>query len=352
MKEFRLETVDKAVPSVSILIPAYNAEATIAQTIESALGQSWRNKEVIVVDDGSTDGTLSVAERFGASQVQVVTQPNAGAAAARNKAFSLSRGEYIQWLDADDLLSPDKIAHQMEAVDAANNRKTLFSCPWAYFRYRPARAKFSPTALWCDLDPVEWMTRKWEGNLHMQPATWLVSRELTEAAGPWDSRMLVDDDGEYFCRVISASAGIRFVPQSKVYYRISATSGVSYIGRSRQKIEAQFLSMKLQIGYLRGREDSDRIRAACVTYLQTWLWTFHPNRPDIVEEAKQMAESLGGSLSLPKLSWKYAWIGTVFGFAAAKSADLRYNGMKSAVLRIWDKLMCVFERSSSVCGYE
>src|SRR5882724_4223522 len=96
-------------PLVSILIPAYNAERWIAETIRSALKQTWRNKEIIVVDDGSTDGTLAIARRFEPKGVRAVTQPNQGAEAARNTASSLSRGDYIQWLDADDLLSRDKV---------------------------------------------------------------------------------------------------------------------------------------------------------------------------------------------------------------------------------------------------
>ena len=177
----------------------------------------------------------------------------------------------------------------------------------------------------------------------MQTATWLVSRELTEAAGAWDTRLLGDDDGEYFFRVVNASNGIRFVPKSRVYYRITPTSRLSYIGRSDKKMEAQFLGMKLQIGFLRAREDSDRARAACVTYLQTWLPVFYPNRPDLVQEAQHLAASLGGRLSLPKVSWKYAWIEKLFGFAAAKHTQLSYNRGKSFALRAWDKMMYSFD---------
>ncbi len=335
-------------PLVSILIPAYNAEDWIGAAIASALGQTWPQKEIIVVDDGSIDETLAVVRQLESNEVRVVTQPNQGAAAARNKAFSLSRGDYIQWLDADDLLSPDKVAHQMQAAGQARDGWTLFSSPWAFFRFRPAKAKFIPTPLWSDLASTEWLTRKWEGNWHMQTATWLVSRQLTEAAGPWDARLLGDDDGEYFSRVINASNGIQFVPQSRVYYRITPSSRLSYIGRSDKKMEAQFLSMKLQIGYLRAREDSDRVRAACVTYLQTWLPAFYPNRPDLVQEAQQLAASLGGRLSLPKASWKYAWIEKLFGFAAAKHAQLCYNRGKSSVLRAWDRIMYSLERRSGL----
>src|SRR2546425_6261438 len=103
-------------PLVSILIPAYNAEPWIADTIRSALAQTWPRKEIIVVDDGSRDQTLSIARQFASKNVSVVTQENQGASAARNRALALSQGKFIQWLDADDLIAPDKIAKQVEAL--------------------------------------------------------------------------------------------------------------------------------------------------------------------------------------------------------------------------------------------
>ena len=336
---------------VSILIPAYNAERWIASTIESAIAQTWPHKEIIVVDDGSTDRTLTVARQFESKGVRVVTQPNQGAAAARNKAFSLSHGDYIQWLDADDLLSTDKIAHQMRAAEHTPGRRILFSSGWGCFRSRPAKTRLIPTPLWSDLNPTEWLIRKWEGNWHMQTATWLVSRELTEAVGPWDTRLLGDDDGEYFSRVINASNAIRFVALSKVYYRITPSSRLSYIGRSDKKMEAQFLGMKLQLGYLRAREDSERARTACLKYLQTWLPSFYPDRSDLVEEAQQLAATLGGRLALPKASWKYAWIEKLFGFAAAKHAQLDDNQVKSFVLRAWDKIMYSFDCNGNLSSW-
>jgi len=142
-------------------------------------------------------------------------------------------------------------------------------------------------------------------NLYMQTASWLVSRELTEAAGPWDTRLLGDDDGEYFCRVLLASEGVRFVPEAKVYYRASGSSSLSYIGNSDRKRDAQWCSMKLHIGYLRSLEDSERSRAACVKFLQNWMVFFYPERLDIFEQAQAMAKELGGQVEVPRFSWKY-----------------------------------------------
>ncbi|MEY2608942.1 MAG: hypothetical protein QOH31_6839 [Verrucomicrobiota bacterium] len=333
-------------PLVSILIPAFNSEAWIADTIKSAIAQTWPRKEIIVIDDGSTDQTLAVARRFASKEIAVVTQKNQGAAAARNHALSLCQGDYIQWLDADDLLSPDKVAKQMEASEECQNTRTLFSSGWGYFAYRTDWAEFSPTSLWCDLSPAEWLLRKLRENLHMQTATWLTSRELTKAAGAWDVRLLGDDDGEYFCRVILASDGIRFVPGAKIFYRITPSTRLSHIGQSDKKKDAQLLSMQLHVKYIRSLEESERVRTACVTYLGNWMINFYPERPDIVQELERLAVSLGGRLEVPRLRWKYAWIKPLFGWGPAKYAQLVLPQLKANLLRSWEKIMYKFEKSS------
>ena len=325
-------------PLVSILIPAYNAERWIADTLKSALGQTWQSKEIIVVDDGSTDQTLSVARQFASSEVSVVTKSNEGAAATRNKAYSLCQGDYIQWLDADDLLAPEKIASQIQALDKCENR-TLFSGPYGKFYYRVHKARFSPSPLWCDLSPLDWLLRKMGENCHMQTATWLVSRELTQAAGPWDIRLLGDDDGEYFCRVKLASDGIKFIPEARSYYRVTDSKSLSYIGVSDRKLEAQFVSMQLHIRYLRSLEESERSRAACVRYLQKFMFDFWPERPDIVAQMKDLALALGGELTVAQSSWKYAWLQAAFGWGMAKRAQMMLPRCKHSLIRLWDKAM-------------
>lgn len=325
-------------PLVSILIPAYNAASWIADAIESAVGQTWPRREIIVLDDGSTDATAAIATRFASRGVAVFSQANAGAAAARNRLFSLSQGDYIQWLDADDLLAPDKIARQLALVESANlGPRVVLSGEWGRFLSRHDRAVFEPTVLWQDLTPVDWLRRKMEQNVYMQTGTWLVSREVSTAAGPWNTQLLGDDDGEYFCRVLKASDGVRFVGGAKLYYRMPGAGNLSYIGSSSAKMDAQYRSMELTIGYLRSMEDSDRTRAACVTYLQTWLFNFYPERPDIVARAQQLAADLGGTLNLPRRSWKYAWIDAAFGPQAAKGAQRALTHVKWSTLRWYDR---------------
>jgi PST family polysaccharide transporter len=333
-------------PLVSILIPAYNSQEWIADTLRSALGQTWPRKEIIVVDDGSTDQTLAIARKFESEGVRVITQKNQGAAVARNLAFSFSKGDYIQWLDADDLLAPDKIAKQMEALNGCPSKRLLLSSPWGIFMYRYYRAEFVPTPLWCDLSPFEWLLRKMGQNLYMQTASWLVSRELTEAAGRWDTRMLSDDDGEYFCRVLLASKGVRFVPEAKMYYRGPglAFRSLGYVGQSTRKLEALWLSMQLHIGYLRSLEESERVRAASLRYLQTCLIYFYPEKHDIVKQMEELASELGGQLGSPCLSWKYSWMKALFGWRLAKRGQELLLKLRWSSEKVWDKALFRLER--------
>lgn len=331
-------------PLVSILIPAFNAERWIAETLRSAIGQSWENKEIIVIDDGSTDRTLEIARRFESNAVCVRTQKNQGAAAARNAALRLSKGAYIQWLDADDLLAPGKIASQMNSPHRRHGTGVLLSAAWGPFLFRSHRTIFTPTSLWCDLSPAEWMLRKMEQNLYMQTATWLVSRELSNAAGDWNTSLLGDDDGEYFCRVLLASKSVGFVPEAKMHYRVPGSASLSYIGRSDRKMEAQWRSMQLHVAYMRSLDDSPRARAACVTYLQNWIIFFHPQRPDLVHEADALAKQLGGALREPEPGWKYAWLKRVFGSRAARHAQLVLPGLRWSAQRQLDWALFYFER--------
>ena len=101
---------------VSILIPCYNAERWVARAIESALGQTWPNKEVIVVDDGSTDDSLKVIRSFD-GQIRWETGANRGGNAARNRLLELARGDWVQYLDADDYLRSTKLERQLSCRD-------------------------------------------------------------------------------------------------------------------------------------------------------------------------------------------------------------------------------------------
>jgi glycosyltransferase involved in cell wall biosynthesis len=117
--------VNSTHPLISILIPCYNAERWIAHAIQSALAQTWPNKQIIVLDDGSTDGSLNVIRQY-EDHLQWETGPNKGGGTARNRLLELASGDWIQYLDADDYLLPDKIAHQMAFVASRPHSDVVF----------------------------------------------------------------------------------------------------------------------------------------------------------------------------------------------------------------------------------
>jgi glycosyltransferase involved in cell wall biosynthesis len=326
-------------PLVSILIPAHNAESTIAETLQSAIGQTWRRKEIIVIDDGSTDRTAAIARGFAGPNLQIVSTENRGLSAAVNLALSLSKGDFIQELDSDDILATDKIERQLRALRPGDGPKLLLSSPWAPFFHRTRGSRFVQSSLCEDLSPVEWLYRKLRDNAHMQNATWLISRELIEATGPWDNRLHYDQDGEYFARVLMSSEGSRFVPGTGVFYRASGMKRISFLGSSDKKKESLLLSMKLHIQYLRSLEDSERIHKACVRYMQNWLPNFYPERPDIIAELQRLAEQMNGHLEMPRLEWKYAWLEPICGLPVAKWAQQTLPDVKASCLRLCDKAL-------------
>lgn len=116
------DSVGMAMPLVSVVIPAHNAEKFLAETLRSARAQTYPNLEIVVVDDGSTDGTAAIVERHARddSRIRLIRQANAGVARARNCAIEEARGEFIAPLDADDLWHPDNIAMQVAALQAAS----------------------------------------------------------------------------------------------------------------------------------------------------------------------------------------------------------------------------------------
>jgi len=325
-------------PLVSIIIPAYNHDTWIAESIQSALAQTWPNKEIIVVNDGSTDRTAEIAQSF-VPKIKVVSTENRGLSAAVNTAYRHCHGDFIQELDADDLLLPDKIERQLKALREGDSNRTLLSSPWAPFYYRTNSVRFVKNSFWEDLTPVEWLLRKMSEGTHMQNATWLVSRDLAEAAGPWDESLQYDQDGEYFSRVLAASEGTRFVPGTGILYRITGPNRISYIGNSGAKKDSLFRSMKLHIQYLRSLEESERVRKACVTYMQIWYGMFYPSMMDIVVEMQKLAAELGGQLQEPQLRRKYMWMEPIVGHETAQRMQMALPQLKVQAIRQFDKLM-------------
>ena len=321
----------KMKPLVSIIIPAYNAQTWISQTIQSALSQTWPEKEIIVVDDGSTDRTLDTAKRFQSGNVRVISQENRGASSARNAGYHRSQGDFIQWLDADDVLAPEKIEKQIAFSLGRDGRGEIMTSPFGTFYRNTSKARFTPTGLWKDLDPVEWIVTKMGSNCWMYPGAWLVPRNIVETAGLWDERLSFDDDGEFYSRAVSHSRDVCFVEGAKSYYRIGNVGSLSK-SKNYKACRSLLLSLKSTIQRLLELEDSERTRQAGVNALNTWLHYFYPEKTDLLREIEELAQKLGGDLEPQDFGWKYEPVRRLFGYKAAKNAHFRYNEIKTSMI--------------------
>lgn len=248
-------------PLVSILIPCHNGAQWLAATLESALAQTHPRCELIVVDDGSTDESIAVASGFFPRGVELIRQGQQGAGAARNAALRCARGDYLQYLDADDLLHPEKIAQQVARLQTEPPGRVA-SGAWGSFAQHPTEATFRTEPVWVDAAPTDWLVLAWSGGGMMHPAAWLTPRAVALLAGPWDETLSLDDDGEYFCRVVLASSGVCFCEGARCYYRRHRAGSLSQAKSAAAWRSSHDVCCLVQTAIL-AREDSGRVRRAC-----------------------------------------------------------------------------------------
>jgi glycosyltransferase involved in cell wall biosynthesis len=325
-------------PLVSILIPSYNSEKWIKSTIQSALNQTYKNKEIIIVDDGSTDNTLKIAKQFESNCLKVISQKNQGASAARNKALSLSQGDFIQWLDSDDILAPDKIEIQLPNKSQNPQSRVLHSSAWGYFYYRLKKAKFLSNSLWQDLSPLSWLIKHMTEEIWMYPMAWLVSRELTEMAGGWDERLSLNDDSEYFFRIVAASELVEFHPQARSYHRLGILSSLSSM-RTEKHLESLNLCNNLCVDYLLNIENSEVTRNASRIFLQNFVAGIPLENSYIVKDTKIRIIELGGSIPLPSETRKFVFIKKILGLRIASLIKKWLWNMELLVRKEWDRFL-------------
>jgi glycosyltransferase involved in cell wall biosynthesis len=279
-------------PLVSILIPAFNAERWIGETLRSSLGQTWPRTEIVVVDDGSSDGTAAVVRTFG-RQVRLVQQPHRGCSAAHNEALRHATGDFIQRLDADDVLGPDKIALQMARL--SGDAGCVAVGEWARFYVRPEDATFVAARHSREGDPPAWLVRECAGGGPMlQPGLWLVPRPIADAAGPWDERLTLNNDFEYFVRVLLASREVRFTEGARLYYRSGNPSSLASL-RSPDAWQSQLLSLELGTAAIGRRRADARARRACADLFQQLAFDAYLEDDEVYRTAQARADAFGGS---------------------------------------------------------
>lgn len=304
-------------PLVSILIPCHNAAPFLRSTLDSAFAQTWPNCEVILVDDGSTDDSLSIARTYGTRGLQVIAQPNRGASAARNAALRAAHGDFIQFLDADDLLAPEKITRQLTRAEH-EPAGTVFTGRWGRFTDNPTQAWFKDdNPLFSDLAPRDYLRRYGSHDCMMHPATWLIPRAVVEAAGRWDERLSLNDDGEYFARVVAAAKRIAFCADALSFYR-SGLPGSLSAQRRRRHLESAHLALMLITSRMLTLEDTPEMRHAAADLCQRFAYEYYPGGPDLVRQALIRARELGGSTMRPLGGRGFRLLARLLGWKAAR----------------------------------
>jgi glycosyltransferase involved in cell wall biosynthesis len=313
-------------PRVSIIIPCRNGVRWLGEAIDSCLRQSWRNLQIIVVDNGSTDGSLDLAKRYDAHAVTVLACEPAGASAARNVGLKHADGDLIQFLDADDLLDADKIRRQVERLNAAP-AASLASGAWARFARDPSEAVFVPEPVWRDFAPEEFLIASWLGGGMMANFSWLTPRAVIARAGPWNETLSVNDDGEFFCRIALASSGIAFCADARGYYR---STGAPTLSRRRdgEALASAFSAVDLSCRHLLQRCNSAAAAKACATHYQRFAYDAYPQAAELVAQAEKRAAELGGSDLRAGGGPAFQMLARGMGWKLSKRAQLAWRTLR------------------------
>ncbi len=293
----------KSVPLVSIIIPVYNAEKYIRESVQSALNQTWLNKEIIIVDDGSTDGSLAIANKYNEEIIKVFSQENKGASAARNHGLKEAKGEYIQFLDADDLLGANKIESQMNRL--LNYPGYIGLCGTIHFQDGTDPFAYAIKHEWFSEgsdDPVDFLIKLYGGAMigpeyggMIQPNAWLTPRALINKAGLWDEMINLDDDGEFFCRIILAARGVKYTTEGINYYRKFNFQNSWSGQKSYEAYKSLLQTTQLKAKYLTAKTNDPRVKPVLSRLFWENAFSFYPYFTELSASAEKEARELAPS---------------------------------------------------------
>lgn len=208
-------------PKFSVVIPAYNAEATLRSTVVSVLAQTDQDFEIVIVDDGSSDGTLKAMLDLAVmdERTRIVSQPNLGVSSTRNYGASLAKGELIAFLDADDQWDREKLACHREMHD----RDPLLDASFAQVKFAPERKGELKQGRVCSSIPADYLDL---GDVLVENAVCTTSnlvirRDAFVDSGGFDQTMRYAEDQEFLARLIADGRLIRGICQPLVRYRMS-----------------------------------------------------------------------------------------------------------------------------------
>lgn len=270
---------------VSIIIPSFNSLNFLNEAIDSALNQTYKHIEIILIDDGSTDGTANQFKIWTEQGIKCVRQENSGASSARNHGLDLASGEYIQFLDADDVLHRDKIKRQVEEMKNIN--ADLSFVGWGNFKHDPKHShKFKFRDI--DFSKIEtgldiFRSFGIEG-WYIPTLSWLTKKELITKAGYWNPSFCPNDDGEFFSRVLFWSKNVKPVKDKLAYYRVSNANSLSKLNTAN-KIKASITSWEQITSLLKSKNDDSLMHypKKSFHYLYRGTSKKHPELSKVIE---------------------------------------------------------------------
>lgn len=274
------------IPLISIIIPIYNAAPYLAETVSCAMAQDWPNKEIILVDDGSTDDSFDIAQKFTSETVKLFKQENKGGSAARNYGLREAKGQFIQFLDADDLMPANKISIQMNIL--LKNADCIIGCNWVRFKNNLDEIfghKGPHDSLRKNLYPVHWLQKSHTMLLH----GWLTPITLIKKAGFWNESISQNDDGEYFYRVVAVAKKVLFTENTIVYYRSGTIGSVSSIN-NRKKFESEYLAALTFKNTLNSLGNNEANTIAIANKFKLLVYEMYPHHKDLIEQCKRQYE--------------------------------------------------------------
>ncbi|MDQ3280427.1 MAG: glycosyltransferase [Acidobacteriota bacterium] len=236
-------------PLVSVVIPVYNGERFVAQAIDSVLAQTMTNHEVVVVNDGSTDGTAGLLASYG-DRIRVHHQKNGGVASARNAGVRAARSGFIAFLDADDVWLPEKLERQMPLLGDDDVALVYSGIQVVDAELRPMFVARSP-------DPADVL----RNTLDVQPPpvpltmTGVVRRSAFDAIGGFDERLSTSADADFVCRIAVRYKLARVDEPLALYRQHSAQMhlNVAAMERDMTLLHAKFFSDPAAAAYARHR---------------------------------------------------------------------------------------------------
>jgi glycosyltransferase involved in cell wall biosynthesis len=197
--------------AISVIVPAYNAERYLAEALDSVLGQTQAPEEIIVVNDGSTDGTEDIARSFGRS-VCLLSTPHGGAGAARNAGVESAQGEFVSFLDADDLWMPEKLSLQREALRARPNVHMVFGY---------VRQFISPELDEAVRSRIECPAGSMPG---FHAGTMFIRRTTFQGVGPFNTGLKVGEFIDWYLRAVEAGLQSIMLPDVVMSRRLHGTN--------------------------------------------------------------------------------------------------------------------------------